>query len=232
VKQRASAILVVVALSRAAIAGPAEAKPHVDSGVRAYSAGDYATAIDELSLAYSLDPAPKVLFAWAQALRLAGRCPDALARYKQYLGTGPSELDGAAATTGIALCEQIVQQQQAELDRKAHEPPERPPAPQPWYRDTFGGVLVGGGVVGMSVGVTYLVLARHSLDASAQEPFRDRFIDLIDEATLRRRIGYTALGIGAALAVTGVVRYVWIRHTTATVAVAPQTAALVVYGEF
>jgi len=51
------ALLLVLAIPLGASADPkAEAKQHVEKATAAHQAGDYTTALEELNIAYTLDP--------------------------------------------------------------------------------------------------------------------------------------------------------------------------------
>lgn len=215
-------VLALALVAGVAAADPSpEAKPHVDAGVRAYSAAEYDTAAREFELAYEIDADPALLYAWAQARRQGGRCADAIDLYRRYLETKPTADQTTAANTGITLCEQQLQQQQQPLppERTDPTPPpsgpptrEAPPAAvtvdRPWYRDKLGAGLVGGGAVATALGVTFLVLAKRSADAASDADTRSDFLDHRDDALSRRRIGYIGLGVGAALVGAGVLRFV------------------------
>ena len=214
-----------------------DAKTHVDAGVKAYSANDYETASREFELAYSLEPAPKVLFAWAQARRLGGHCTAALGLYRRYLATKLTDEQIAAATTGITLCEQT-----QPVQAPAPPPDQPPPAPQliaprseqprRWYNDKLGGALTIGGVAVTSVGITYLVLSNRSKAAADRAPVRDDFIELLDESTTRRRIGVIALAAGSAIVIGGIIRYVTQRDEPATLTVGTSGTSVVLFGRF
>lgn len=193
---------------RADVQATPEAQRHIDAGVAAFNAKDYDTASHEFEIAYDLVPLPKVLFGWAQARRLGDHCDEAIPLYRRYLATKPNDEQIEAATTAMLLC------QRADAPDPVVVTVTRPPELvvrhelQPWYRDKVGGVLVAGGVATLSVGVTFLVLASHSEDAATRAPKRDEFLDLLDETTLRRRIGWAGVGVGAGLLAGAIARYV------------------------
>jgi hypothetical protein len=58
---------------------------HLDRGLQLYSEENYAEAAREFEQAYSLAPAPSLLLAQAQALRLAGACEEAAPLYEAFL---------------------------------------------------------------------------------------------------------------------------------------------------
>lgn len=80
-------ILMIVAIIT--IAGTAFAQPTAESlfaeGQAAYSRGDYATAITKWQVSYEMSNETGLLFNIAQALRLSGNCPGALATYQRYI---------------------------------------------------------------------------------------------------------------------------------------------------
>jgi tetratricopeptide (TPR) repeat protein len=216
------------------------AKQHLDAGVAAYQAQDFDTASKEFELAYTLDPDPKTLYAWAQAKRQSGQCDEAVRLYERYINGKPGDNNIAAAKTGISLCEQAMAAQPPAPPPAQPEPvtPTPPPAAAPvqaepsrWYQDRIGDALVIGGVVGVAAGTTFLVLANKSDNAADTEPDRDKFIELLDQATLRRRIGGVCLGVGAALVIGGVVHYAT-RSDSAPVGVAVTTDSIAVVGRF
>jgi tetratricopeptide (TPR) repeat protein len=242
-----SAIAAAAALTLAGSAAPARAdepgpaaaaaRPHVEAGVRAYEAGDFAAASREFEAAVRIDPVPAVLYAWGQSLRQGGRCTEAIAVYRRYLATNPDELQAAAATTGIALCE------------AARPPPAPAPAPAPaaplpsaagptdtprraWYHDPAGGALVIGGVAMAGIGASFFVLAERSIDRAEREPLRDRFVEQLDEATQRRRLGYAGAGLGAVLVLGGIVRYATRGDGRAPVAVTASPGMVSIHGSY
>jgi tetratricopeptide (TPR) repeat protein len=249
------AAILIVSGSEARAAPPREplpaARPFVEAGVAAYKEGDYETAIRNFSAAYQRDPQPAILYAWAQALRQGRRCADAIAVYRRYLATDPNEAQIAAARHGISLCEKT---QPLEPDQPAPAP-EQPGAPaseelapagvtppvapidappRRWYRDPLGGALVIGGAVSLGVGAGFLVRSSQNRGAAGDAVFREEFVELLDTATLQRRLGVVGLGVGAALVTAGIVRYVTQRPRDRgrAVSIAVAGRSLVVAGRF
>jgi tetratricopeptide (TPR) repeat protein len=229
------------------------AKVFLDAGVAAYSAGDYEAAAREFSAAYKIDPQPAMLYAWAQSLRLGNRCSDAIAIYRRYLAADLTEAQIAAAQNGISLCEKAAQPEPAPEEPAPEEPeepeqPEQPeepePAPpaagppidapptRPWYANRLGGALAIGGAVSLGVGVGFLVRSSQNRDAAGDAVFREDFVELLDTATLQRRIGVVGLGVGAALVAGGVLRYMTERERSRSVSVAIAGRSFVVSGRF
>lgn len=214
-----------------ALAQPsAAAKPHVEAGVKAYNAADYETAIREFELAYGIDEDSVLLYAWAQAQRQAGHCDKAIGLYRRYIESKPTDVQIEAANTGISLCDQMpaVPPKPEKLPPPPPDPVIQPPPSDspPWYKDQLGGGLVIGGVASLAIGATFLVLSSSSEDA-ANQGTRAEFLDHLDEATLRRRIGIVGLGIGLGLATAGIVRY-----STRDVVVTASGTSVVVSGRF
>ena len=204
-----------------------QAQVHLDAALKAYDAKDWDAAIREFEQAYALDPKPALLYATAQAYRFANRCGKALELYRRYLTGKLTDTQIAAAKTGISLCEPKEAPPEPKAEPRIEPKPEphiklppSEPLPQqvpstepaserrPWYTDGVGDALTAGGVVGIAVGATFLVMAGSSESAAKSAQFRDDFLRDLDEATQRRKIGWTSLGVGSALAVGGVLVYV------------------------
>src|SRR4051812_16384314 len=168
------AIVVVVspAIARADIAPPAKA--HLDAGLAQYKAGHYESAIGEFEAAYEIDPDPQLLFAWAQAERLADHCASAIPRYPKYIASKPSAEAADLANNGIALCEAKAQ---PGATCAAGE------RPVPWYKDPVGGAVVGG-TIALGVGIGFLIASSGTSDRAGRAQTSAAFDDLIDRATL------------------------------------------------
>jgi tetratricopeptide (TPR) repeat protein len=200
------ALLVASVIALAPAAAQADLKPAAqakfDAGVSQYNAGNYESAITLLEEAYDLDPDPGVLFTWAQAERLAGRCGEAVPRYKKFIASKPSNEAIALATNGIQLCE-------AEAKGISSTPACTVERPLPWYKDPIGGAVVAG-VVGIGVGIGFFVASSGNSDRADSAQTSAQFNDLLDRATLQRRIGVTLTVVGAGLIGGGLVY----RHVT------------------
>jgi len=104
------------------------AKQYVDAGLAAQNSGDYDTAIQLYEKAYALVPHPVLLFDMAQANRLAGRIPQALALYARYLAADPNGPQAKTARVLVAVIEAAKAEaakaeaaRQAELARQAEQ---------------------------------------------------------------------------------------------------------------
>ena len=191
---RVGPLVIAICLSSVAYAQEperVEARAHFKQGVAAYMQHDYPQASAHFSAAYKIEPLADLLWSWAQAERFAGNYETALDLYRKYEREATTPTKAAAARDMIAICEQ-------------HLPPPR----TPWYKNRLGGALTASGLVGVSVGITFLALASSSRSAAKEQMFLDDFDAKLDEATLRRRIGAVSLGLGAGAIAAGVMVYV------------------------
>jgi len=213
---RSVAVLVVVALTGGARAEPPAAmapaaREHFQRGIDLYMKNDYRAAIAELQQGYAIDPSPEILFAWAQAERLAGDCATAIALYQRFVATGPPELQVRAAEENRASCEQTLasQTQTAPTPTPAIAVTRSVPpgATPPWYADVTGDVLAGTGTLTIAAGAGLLVLSAKNLDAAPGQGTEGQFRDAVDRGQLERTIGIGALIAGAAVLGTGIWHY-------------------------
>ena len=95
------ALLAGLALPRAARAdAKQEADARMAKATELYSAGKFAEALNELTVAYTLDPRPELLYAIGQMHVQLGNCPQAILFYERFLSTKPEAVPAAAATRG------------------------------------------------------------------------------------------------------------------------------------
>lgn len=202
----------------------AGAKARLDAGLEHYNAGRYEAAIAEFEAAYAIDPDPQLLFAWAQAERLAKRCSAAVPRYRKYLESKPSTDAVTLATNGISLCE-----------ASAKPAPVEPCANErsvPWYKDPVGGAVVAG-VVGIGVSIGFFVASSGNRDRADTAQTSAQFEAYLDRATTQRRIGVTFLVVGAGLVGGGIGYHFWSKRGDARGPVVGTTgSSLYVAGEF
>lgn len=178
-------IALVPAIARADLKPAAKAK--LDAGLSHYQAAQYESAIVELEAAYEIDPDPGLLFTWAQAERLAGKCGDAVPRYRKFIATKPSDEAIALAENGISLCEATGSGGGCQTER-----------PLPWYKNPVGGAVVAG-VVGIGVGIGFFVAASGNRDRADGAMTSGEFESHLDTATTQRRIGSVLTVVGAGL---------------------------------
>jgi hypothetical protein len=192
---RALLLLIAICLTSVAHAeepSNAVASAHFKQGVNAFNLQQYTEASDHFAKAYEIEPLADLLWSWAQAERFAGHCVTAMGLYRKYEREAQTPSKAAAARDMVALCAQQV------------------PAAKPWYTNKLGGALATGGVVGVGLGITFLVLSSSSRDASQGQMYLDDFEDKLDEATFRRRVGAVSLGLGTA-ALAGAI-FVYVSH--------------------
>lgn len=205
---------------------PAEPTPAarlLERALERYQAEDWTEAAKLFEQAYALEPNPDLLYAWGQSERFGGDCVKALELFDELLKQQLTDKNRAAVETNIARCkEQLAANQAAASPEPSPDPapapqPEAvatadtPPAesPRPWYKDPIGGALVGTGVVGVGVGIAFLV-SSSSADSSADDSAGDyqEFADLKAKAERHDKIGSVAVWTGAAFVGAGVAWYV------------------------
>jgi tetratricopeptide (TPR) repeat protein len=185
-------------------------------GTKAYEAGRYDEAVAAFGKAYTLDPNPKTLFAWAQAERKGGNCPAAVKLFKRYLETNPPERSAQVAKGIVAECALAEPEPKPAPDPVTADPDTKPtPAPvvrdtgtrPPWYTDVVGDVLLGVGVAGLAVGGTFFFLSTKSQsDADDATTYGD-YEDAIEKAKSQRTIGIIGLAGGGAFVIGAVIKY-------------------------
>jgi tetratricopeptide (TPR) repeat protein len=210
---RLFAALLVLLISARTLAAESPTDPDAkllyDEGMARYAARDYRAAIRAFEAAYAVEPRREFLFADAQATRLAGDCPAALALYQRFLDTHPAAPQVEATRIAVARCEAAASATVAPSAPPVVVAPAPPPPPR-WYADRKGGLLVGAGLVGLGAGAALLSSA-HAADSD------DRGASTYDAFSTGRRSAVRrwgwGLGVGitgAALLAVGVGRYLWV----------------------
>lgn len=218
----ATAVALSLALgSRPARAAPevlqdAEALAHFEQATRYFNEQDYAAAIPELKAAYALEPNPMLLYAWAQAERLAGSCTRAVELYRRFIATDPAPDQRQLAEANLLDCEaELPDPVEAEtpddLDAMEDEdetvPPRDDAPPRPWYADPAGGVLTGLGVGGVIGGGVMMAIARRKAREAPNAAIEGDYLQVRDEANRLNTVGIVVLSAGSALVLGGVIRY-------------------------
>jgi tetratricopeptide (TPR) repeat protein len=234
-RARRAAALALVAIAPLALGLPARAqpaspappalderaRPHLEAGLRAYEAGDFATAVAELEAGLAIDPAPVFRYALGQVERRRGDFGKAIAHYEAFLAAVHDPQQAEAARIQLARCREAL---------AAEAPPPSPPSPPPpsptdappaeapaearprWWTDGWGGALAVVGVVGVALGVGLVVEANQRI-ADADRDY-DAYL-AAREAQPRRTAGWIVLGVGAAALGAGVARYVYVARRPA-----------------
>ena len=131
-RTQAFALLVCVALPAAAFAdAKSEAKERVAKATALHAEGRFGPALEELQIAYTLDPKPELLYAIGQLHVKLGQCDQAVLFYKRFLDAKPKKSQAAAAKEAIATCKKHPKRVEGERDKKPPPPEEPPPAPEP-----------------------------------------------------------------------------------------------------
>ncbi|MEM7155687.1 MAG: hypothetical protein AAF799_22750 [Myxococcota bacterium] len=199
------------------------------AGLEAYEREDYDAAGRYFERAYGENEAPGDLYGWAQAMRSLGECEQAIALYEQFIALDLGGEAQRAAEQNIERCrEQIAAAPPTVVEEPAPAPivDVTPPEPTPPIDEPVatkrrrrvdpagltltvlgGAAMVGGGIV--------LGLGESRRRTQADSGDYDGF-DALDGGIDRMHIaGGAALGLGATLAVTGIVLWV-VRHRART----------------
>jgi len=207
--------MLALPLALALSLGPkqAEIDAIIDQAEAAFARKDWDGASRALADAYLLDPRPDLLYARAQAERLAGRCNVALPLYEKFLEAERTDsLAAADARDNRVRCQKVVASTapQAPADGgqgRANGTRPRKTTPGAWYRDPAGGVLVAIGGVSTIIGGSVLGISI-SRDKKASDAANEGgFVDRKEVARTQHTVGIVVLSIGGAMLVAGVVRW-------------------------
>ncbi|MCR9162795.1 MAG: tetratricopeptide repeat protein [Nannocystaceae bacterium] len=100
---RAVALLLTLAVGDPRLQTP-EAQAAFGEAEQAFAAKDFDKAAEALARVYAIEPLPHLLYARAQAERLAGRCEAANPLYIEYLDTRPSPESAALVRWNLSVC--------------------------------------------------------------------------------------------------------------------------------
>jgi len=214
----------------------AEAKRLYQAGMTAYAAKAYDEAAAHFAAAQKVEPHPEILFAEAQARRLAGDCEAATALFDAFLATRPPDAQVEATRIALSRCEPratvAVGASAGAVDRPAVAAgaPAGAGSDQAdaattgtssgsagaragWYRDPFAGGLAAAALGAWFAAGTFGVLAhRAQSDAeAAQRKNHDAYAAARSSAERRARWALGFAVAGGALAVGAAGRYVWAR---------------------
>jgi hypothetical protein len=188
------------------------------AGDVAYMAGDFARAATEYAAGYAAEGWSGFLFAQAQAQRRRGDCPSALALYDRFLATAPDQRAEQMTRDGIAACGGSSTGTASRVSPHAHpgrddtslekiELPPPPPRDTP-FPHTLAVILVGSGLAASGVGIVYAVRAGDDADAAKRQATHPETLALYERAQDRTTVARITGGVGAALVIAGVVRFV------------------------
>lgn len=234
----------VVARPGAGAAGPATTgDEHRAEGYAHAERGEWDQAIRAYELAYAIDHDPVSLYAIGRIHAQRGDCARAHQAFERFLATSPPPRARASAEDEIARC-----QPAAAADPVASDDTDPAdvdvdvdvdaPRPRAFYRDPIGGALFGTGVVAGAVGGYLYLRARDALCADPCTGSYESYEDSLAHARSLRTGALVAGGVGGALVVASIVRWVMVSGDdgAAEVDVAwtprPGGGALVVGGRF
>ena len=226
---RLIAVFTIVVLECTATAAPS-AEELFDQGQASFAESDYASAVAKWNESYELSKEPELLFDIAQALRLDGRCAEALATYRRFITKAPTSqrrsladdfvreltatCDGAETTLHAHRQVDPVERSRRDdaPDEDSRTTDDRRSAARPGRTKKLAGIVVGGAglatiAVGVGLGARASALGDEvTLDCSRScnwpsEQNRD--------AAGRRdaTIGYALDALGALAVAGGVVSY-------------------------
>lgn len=219
----------------------ADAREHLDRALNYYSTADYHSAADEFKAAFRLDPNPQLLYALGQAERLGNDCQTAIDVYRAFLRTNPNDRQAALAQKNIDECQAALSahlappieplagngsppasQAAPALEGQALSPAPSPPSP--WYKDTLGLTVSGGGLVlAILGGVAFL--EANNITSSAQGESFQQFQAAQASASSWRTIGIVTEVAGGLAIAGGAYRFYIVRRRDRT-ARADLTAAI------
>jgi tetratricopeptide (TPR) repeat protein len=211
------AVAAVALCARAAAAD--ELDDLMKQGSQAYQNGHYEDAIAKLQQAYALSPKVEILFALAQAERLGGHCPAAVAHYKQVLER-MTDLETAKLVQGnVALCEKteaVVEDKTKPPPDHTAPPPPPPPPPKTIVRvehdtDYLAVSSLAAGALGLGLATGLYMASGATRDAAAGAPTLDDNHTLNDRADLERGMAYITTAVGVGLVSYAIYR--WVRPT-------------------
>jgi len=211
----AAQLVAMTALARAAAADPA-ARGLFKQGIDDYKAQKYEAAAATLKQAYELDPKPDVLFALAQAERLGGHCPEAVAHYKKLLETIGDLPTAKLVQNSLALCPQPEAEKPRPIEPASR--PETPPPPPPRpitktivrevrHTDILATTLAAGGMLGLGAGGGLFLASRNSQDAADHARTLDDHERFTRHMMTERMAAFVAGGTGALMLGVAVVRW-------------------------
>lgn len=187
-----------------------------EAGLAKFDAGDYEGALIDLDESLEVETKAKSLYAKAQSLNKLGRCREAVPIYNRVLTMLPdsSPATGAVKDALVMCAEKLVSEDADEepvdeADDDANDELEDDESDEPqnrWYTDVVAPVLIGAGLVGVTVGGVFLSRAS-GIDPENAPSYGD-FSSQRDEQRSAQITGGVAMGVGAALVLGGVVRYV------------------------
>lgn len=186
-----------------------------NQGLERFAARDYPAAIADFEAGFALEPRREFLFAEAQAKRLGGDCPGAVALYQRFLATDPAPVQRNATEMALGRCAQhLAEHPKIVLVTPPPAPaPATPPAPPPrWWRDPIGVGLAIGALASVGLGVGFLAASYAARDDAGQAMTLADYDGRWATAESRRTTATIALSVGGLLTAGTVTRFVLVRR--------------------
>ncbi len=192
----------------------------IDRAEVAVGEGRWLDAADEYAVVFDATGNLRVRYAQAEALRLGGACERAIPAYEDYLAGDPSDAMRVRTEQRVRVCREEVARKAAlrdpppspqpppPSDASVAEDPGTQTPPPPWYRDPLGDGLVAVGLASSIAGGVVLGLGVRENDASDEATTDSAFATSVERARTMTIAGGVTLGVGGALLVGGIVRWV------------------------
>ncbi|MDP3278388.1 MAG: tetratricopeptide repeat protein [Deltaproteobacteria bacterium] len=213
----------------------AEVRELFRRGTAAFDARDFETALRSYQSAYIASEQPEFLLNIASCFEQLNRLPDARASLQRYLDTAQNIPDRARLEARIRELDARIQGTAVVTPPVVTPPVVTPPvvtpprvAPPPPAAPAWPWVLVGVGGAMMAGAIIPLVLTpdpSHCMGQAAGSPSctEHTYLDQLGRANTYPAIGATLLGVGGALAITGLITAIVLRPST-TQESSPRTA--------
>ena len=253
-----AAVVVCLLTPSGAIAAPSrygledpEAIAHADAAAAAGNVGDYDKAIDHLKAAYAIEPLPVLLYAWAQAERLAGNYHAAVALYEEFLEQNPDgEIAKQARVNLLDARTKALEQGPPETTPEQdpdpepvtepgeEEPSDDEPTESPLEGEKLAPALLGVGAVIAITGGALMGVGAARVSDSPSAATEDAYFAEIDVGRNIYYGGAALLGAGGLIIVGGAIRYAVVAKrgkapkSTAAAVVTPRMVGLSWSGRF
>ncbi len=198
----------------------AEAQSRFQHATELHQAGKFAEALNELTVAYTLDPRPEILYAIGQMHVQLGDCPQAILFYQRFLSTSPTRCPPPprprrSRPARPSRTPPPRPRPRRSPRRRRPDPPRKQERPARWYADKLGAGLLGSGVLVGAASLATYASARADLSDADAAPDHQRYTDLVDSAHHKQTYAVVLGAVGAGLAVAAVVRYALVRRASA-----------------
>ncbi len=204
---------------RAAAADPTAGEQLRAEGYGHVERGAWDQAVRAYERAFAADHDPVSLYAIGRIHAQRGDCVRARDAFTRFLETNPPPRARASATAELDRCRPTPREAPppfepplaiapADTDDRPPTPPSPPPRRRSFLRDPLGGVLVTSGLVAGGLGGYFYLRARGELCADPCTISYQAFVDGNARAQTWRTGAVVAGGVGAALLVGGIARWI------------------------